>query len=271
MILRFMRKSPGRSRTCGSPPPSADPRIPEPDGGTCLGVRNSLGLRPGLPPRSRGSRRSSGPGLQGVCHITKYGELAWGPSKSWFEPGDTDAHGTGSRGLVRASAPRLAVDLGACLRRTRSWPVPPRWTPRDWREELDAEGIAAACTAIRNFDPTRGPTLGSFVYHQILSGALARYRQEWSYALRCRPGLEARGTLSLRRGAVGGRRRQRTTAVTMGACWRTTGDLIQRLFWDGWTESQVAGSLGISQQAVSKRKQKILHELRRRFARNGEV
>jgi RNA polymerase sigma factor (sigma-70 family) len=161
---------------------------------------------------------------------------------------------------------------GACVRRTRSWPVPPRWTPRDWREELDAEGIAAACTAIRNFDPTRGPTLGSFVYHQILSSALARYRQEWSYALRCRPGLDGQEGLCLsgeeQLAADDDSERLRNT---MGRLVEDDRRLIQRLFWDGWTESQVAGSMGISQQAVSKRKQKILHELRRRFVRNGEV
>ena len=34
--------------------------------------------------------------------------------------------------------------------------------------------------------------------------------------------------------------------------------LIEHLFWEGWTEAKVAGRLGISQQAVSKRKRKIL-------------
>ena len=41
--------------------------------------------------------------------------------------------------------------------------------------------------------------------------------------------------------------------------------LLERLFWEGSTEVEVAGSMGISQQAVSKRKLKILAELRRRF------
>ena len=66
----------------------------------------------------------------------------------------------------------------AFLRRTRTWPVPPRWSSPAWLEELAAEGIAAACTAIRDFDPSRGPSLSSYVYHQSLTDALARYRQE---------------------------------------------------------------------------------------------
>jgi DNA-directed RNA polymerase specialized sigma subunit len=41
--------------------------------------------------------------------------------------------------------------------------------------------------------------------------------------------------------------------------------LLERLFWEGSTEAEVAGMMGISQQAVSKRKLKILSELRRRF------
>ena len=66
----------------------------------------------------------------------------------------------------------------ACRRRTGAWPVPPRWSRRDWREELEAEGIAAACTAIHNYDESLGPTLGGHVYHQVLSSALRRYQEE---------------------------------------------------------------------------------------------
>jgi DNA-directed RNA polymerase specialized sigma24 family protein len=39
--------------------------------------------------------------------------------------------------------------------------------------------------------------------------------------------------------------------------------LIERLFWQGFTETEIAGGLGISQQAVSKRKRRILTALRR--------
>jgi RNA polymerase sigma factor (sigma-70 family) len=39
--------------------------------------------------------------------------------------------------------------------------------------------------------------------------------------------------------------------------------LIECLFWEGRTEQDIAGRLGITQQAVSKRKRKILLKLRR--------
>ena len=42
--------------------------------------------------------------------------------------------------------------------------------------------------------------------------------------------------------------------------------LIRQLFWDGRTEDDLAREWGVSQQAVSKRKQKILRALRRQMA-----
>jgi DNA-directed RNA polymerase specialized sigma24 family protein len=39
--------------------------------------------------------------------------------------------------------------------------------------------------------------------------------------------------------------------------------LIRRLFWDGRSEDDLASEWGVSQQAVSKRKQRILKQLRR--------
>jgi RNA polymerase sigma factor (sigma-70 family) len=159
---------------------------------------------------------------------------------------------------------------GACRRRIRSWPSPPRWTASDWREEIDAEGIAAACKAIRQYDPGRGTSIGSFVYHRILTGALARYRQEWSYARRCsssplsRDAIpEADETATL---AEDSEHLRRSMSLLVDDDRR----LLERLFWEGSTEVEVAGSMGISQQAVSKRKLKILAELRRRFGGRAE-
>jgi len=38
--------------------------------------------------------------------------------------------------------------------------------------------------------------------------------------------------------------------------------VIEQLFWDGWTEAEIAQELGISQQMVSKIKGKTLRKLR---------
>jgi hypothetical protein len=87
-------------------------------------------------------------------------------------------------GWLEHRLPEWPKVWAACTRRTHSWPAPPRWSLSDWWEELDTEGIASACRAIRMFDPGRAPSLGGFVCDQILASALSRYRQEWKYALR---------------------------------------------------------------------------------------
>jgi RNA polymerase sigma factor (sigma-70 family) len=157
-----------------------------------------------------------------------------------------------------------------CTGRTHSWRVPPRWSVSDWWEEIDAESIAAACHAIRIFDPNRGPTLNSFVYHQILASALTRYRQEWTYALRyglsssedpSHPGTDDQLAIEQDEDQL-----KRLMTRLPEADRR----LLERLFWEGRTETEIASGLGITQQAVSKRKRKILTELRRSFKHTGE-
>jgi RNA polymerase sigma factor (sigma-70 family) len=151
-----------------------------------------------------------------------------------------------------------------CVRRTHRWRVPPRWSLSDWWEEIDAESIAAACHAIRIFDPDLGPSLDSFVYHTILASALSRYRKEWTYALRY--GIaesEDSGMIAEadERFLIEQEEEQLKRSLTRLS--ETDRRLLQRLFWEGHTETEVASGLGISQQAVSKRKRKILTELRR--------
>ena len=46
--------------------------------------------------------------------------------------------------------------------------------------------------------------------------------------------------------------------------------LIERLFWDGNTEAEVAEELGISQPAISKRKCAIIRKLRSRLDPSGK-
>ena len=177
----------------------------------------------------------------------------------------------GADGWLQTRLPDWPRIWGACLRRTRSWPVPPPWTLRDWREELEAEGIAAACTALRNFDPTRGPTLGSFVYHQILSDALKHHRQVSSHALRNRSGRDKPGELPPSGGEPSASDDSERLRSTLGRLMEDDLGLIACLFGDGWTGSQGAGLIGISQRAAIKRKQRILQELRCRLGGDVEL
>jgi RNA polymerase sigma factor (sigma-70 family) len=159
----------------------------------------------------------------------------------------------------------------ACVRRTHGWRVPPRWSPRDWWEEIDAEGVASACHAMRIFDPERGLSLASFVYHQVLASALSRYRQEWNYALRY--GLSPSSENHLVglddvENRLAADQEEKKLKRLMTNLPESERRLIESLFWDGRTETEVAGGLGISQQAVCKRKHKILNKLRNTLAKS---
>jgi RNA polymerase sigma factor (sigma-70 family) len=153
----------------------------------------------------------------------------------------------------------------ACVRRTHAWRTPPRWCLLDWLEEIDAESVASAYQAIQIFDPARGPTLESFLYHRIVAGALARYRKEWSYALRCTrppaPGTNESDTDEIDELDAAAAYEKRLNH-SMTRLPETDRRLIVCLFWEGRSEKDVAGGLGITQQAVNKRKRKILERLR---------
>ena len=159
----------------------------------------------------------------------------------------------------------------ACIGRVHFWRVPPHWTLDDWLEEIDAECMVAACQAIRIFDFTRGPSLNSFVYHRMLASALARYRREWRFAA-LREKLSACGTTTVvpiedQFAAQDEEDRLKCSLSILGDGDRT---LLEHVYWDGQTEREIANGLGISQQAVSKRKHKILRELRQTFEHKNQ-
>jgi RNA polymerase sigma factor (sigma-70 family) len=152
----------------------------------------------------------------------------------------------------------------SCTSRTHRWRVPPRWALSEWWEEIDAESIAAACHAIRIFDPHRGPSLSTFVYHQMLASALSRYRQEWTYALRYGvASMEDPGGVADGEGRLSMQQEEDELKRSLTSLPDADRHLIEHLFWEGRTETEIADGLGISQQAVSKRKRKILSTLRR--------
>ena len=176
---------------------------------------------------------------------------------------------------IESEASRLSADEGfarfggrwgtiwsQCSRRFRVWRAPPRWSDREWRDEARAQGLASACQALRDFDPSRGVPLELFVRRRVLAGVLTLYRREWSHAKHYRvaddrfepipnepPSSAAIAFETLREPLAELTDRDRS--------------LIEHLFWDGRTESEIAATLGISQQAVSKRKRAVLAALRR--------
>jgi DNA-directed RNA polymerase specialized sigma24 family protein len=180
---------------------------------------------------------------------------------------ETSAIGEAGRasphGWLLCSIPGWPHVWAVSASRIHGWRVPPHWSPRDWWEEIDAESLAAACQAVRVFDPTRGMCLSNFAYHQILAKAMARYRTEWSFALRVGrvwAGIDLpEESMST---PLDVETQERLLASVTGLT-RTDRRLLERLFWDGQSEEAVAKELGITKQAINKRKWKILLGLRR--------
>jgi DNA-directed RNA polymerase specialized sigma24 family protein len=127
---------------------------------------------------------------------------------------------------------------------------------------MQAQGAAAACQALGDFDPRRGVPWGAFVRLRVLSSLRTRHRQEWSYALHCgKPVDDPTGDSSpsapAATAAVAERLRPSLARLADG-----DRRLLERLFWEGCTEADLAAELGIAQSTVNKRKRSILRSLR---------
>ena len=123
-------------------------------------------------------------------------------------------------------------------------------------------GEATACGAVRDFDPHRLVPLDAFLYSRVVDAVWTRYRQECGYGRRTRPGEAIPDRPAPERPGPDADTLARLEAA-LGSLAELDRGLIRQLFWDGRCEDDLAREWGVSQQAVSKRKQKILQELRR--------
>jgi DNA-directed RNA polymerase specialized sigma24 family protein len=155
-----------------------------------------------------------------------------------------------------------------CWTRIRSWRVPPRWSPSDWWDEAGAEGALAAYEALRDFEPGRLVPLDAFLYRRVIESVWTRYRQEWSFGRRFRPDE----CLSDRAAEPGQTEPERLDHVAELLRSLEEGELrlIRQLYWDGRPEDQLAFDLGISRQAVNKRKRSLLRRLRSDLMSEGD-
>ena len=151
--------------------------------------------------------------------------------------------------------------LAQCLRRVSRWHVPPNWSRPQWMEEAQAQAQAEAVAALAHGDveaevDVKWPQLAS----RILNSVLKRYRQEWSFAGRC--GQLMSFDPPARNGPdseLGPTRCPVEEAVAQLPAPDQA--LLAALYWQRRTESQVAKTLGVSQQAINKRKRQILKRL----------
>jgi DNA-directed RNA polymerase specialized sigma24 family protein len=166
-------------------------------------------------------------------------------------------------------AERHSLELGVvqgCLKKVRKWRVPPHWSEHDWFEEIGAELAVAVVVAARDFDASRGVPWEGFLGRRVMFAALSRYRREWSYAIR-QVSLEAIGEYG-RPGADSLLVRDALSRLIYDALDRlprADASLIEAIFWGGETEAGLARSLGVSQQAINKRKRSIFRTLQRLF------
>ena len=148
----------------------------------------------------------------------------------------------------------------------RGWFPPPNWSLCDWQKEARAIIAAAGCRADFDYDPKRGVLRAAFVYKRAVASVWTRYRQEWAYARR----FAAAPPKTIERPVSA----PRDSNDTAGATDRLLGEalkqlpspdrwLIQQLFWNRQKEDQLAATLRMSQQAISKRKGRVLKRLRR--------
>lgn len=150
-----------------------------------------------------------------------------------------------------------------CLSRIRRWKIPPGWSRRDWQEEMNAETFLVAIEATREFDPTRGVPWEAFLYQRILRSALARYRREWSHAIRRSPKTELEPRHESEREE--GPSQEPVVTALFDLLQQLPGSdrlLIESIYWEGKSEASLGRCLGISQQAVNRRKLSILRSLR---------
>jgi RNA polymerase sigma factor (sigma-70 family) len=171
-----------------------------------------------------------------------------------------------------------AVQSG--LKRTQSWRVPPNWSRDDWLEELAAVATAAAWQALCDFDPELGVPLAAFGYCRIISRCLARYRKEWRYALHIdasdsceeetttfkHAGLAASSVARVN-GTDPSNNDLRGAVRALPAKQRR---LIEQLFWEERTETEVADAMGSNQSTINRRKQAVLKGLRKKLRDRNE-
>ena len=138
----------------------------------------------------------------------------------------------------------------------------------DWLEEIAEVETFAALEAQGHYDPSRGVSLASFAYQRVVARAYTRYRQEWAYALRCLPERDSAHCFPEGASCDAAPVTPENDYLEVGLrdAMNSLSDaersLLQRLFWEGRTETDLAAELGISHQAVHKRKHAAFRRLR---------
>lgn len=173
-------------------------------------------------------------------------------------------------------SPKVQKAVQVALHQARQWRCPLHWDGNEWQKELDAIAQAAAFEACFYFDEQRGMTLETFVFWQVLTALRDFHRREWAYfAFRCGHLTKVSDEGEAGEGGESAEVCEEVATEGLEQEWRRylifwalerlserERQVINRLYWDGRTEAEIAHELGISQQAVSKIKRKAIQKLR---------
>ncbi|MCS7186884.1 MAG: sigma-70 family RNA polymerase sigma factor [Armatimonadota bacterium] len=165
------------------------------------------------------------------------------------------------------------VWIDECLREASRWSKPPNWSEKDWREEMRAVAMLALWSAICSYDSRSQVDMNRFVKSRVKAALLQRYREEWRFAKRCCLSQPSANELSdgetpslpieeipekIDEEVLWWRMEVRNI---LGSLPPKDHYLLERLFIDGTTESDIAEELGISQPTVSRWKREIIQKL----------
>ena len=158
----------------------------------------------------------------------------------------------------------IAEAIGHAFRRVSSWHTPPHWSRRDWLDEVQAILHSGAVCAGLNYDQKRGVPLRAHIYMRSVAAVWGRYRQEWSYYLHTVAESDARAEPIATPFVEANDNEDVDYFVGQALNQLSVEDrlLIRQLFWDNSGQHRVAAKLQISQQCVSRRKTRVLRQLR---------
>ncbi len=145
----------------------------------------------------------------------------------------------------------------SCERRIRTWRKPPRWSSSEWLDELRGEAAIASLLAIQAYKPELNVPFSAYVRMRIMGQVLTRYRKEWSYSLRetASSQIEDQSTEPPPQWQTLIEDEVQHALADLSPEDRS---LIERLFWNEESEASIGRAIGVSQQAVNKRKRAIL-------------
>ncbi|MGQ9464054.1 MAG: sigma-70 family RNA polymerase sigma factor [Candidatus Fervidibacter sp.] len=162
------------------------------------------------------------------------------------------------------------------LRQARRWHCPPHWHPNDWREELIAVAWAALWEGLNN-----GIGSEDELRKFIIAALMKRYRDEWNYGTRwvqsnnqqkndkdgeSETGWDSWDWAETETDFESDEQEINWLRMIVRQALSQLTDedryILERKFWDGASERELAKELGISQPAIHKRLKRIYEQLK---------